>query len=177
MDMKKSAKVALSGVICALSVVIMLTAYFPYLTYAIPAISGALLTVIAIEIDKKWAFGAYIVSALLTLLLCEKEAASLYVCFFGYYTIVKGIIETRFRGIVEYLLKYLIFNLSIVIGYLLVVYVFGIPFEEAGMSGWIFAVGLLVAGNVVFYIYDRGLDRVIAAYIHFMHPKIRRMFK
>ncbi len=175
--MKKSAKVALSGVLCALSVVIMLTAYFPYLTYAIPAVSGALLTVIAIEIDKKWAFGAYLVSALLTILLCEKEAASLYVCFFGYYTIVKGIIEARFRGFLEYLFKFLIFNIAIVIGYLLVVYVFGIPFSESGAGGWLFAVGLLAVGNVVFFIYDRGLDRVIAAYIHLMHPKIKRMFK
>lgn len=177
MAMKISAKIALSGVICALVVVIMLTAYFPYFTYAIPAVSGAILTVIAIEIDKKWAFGAYLTSALLTLLLCEKEAASLYVCFFGYYTILKGAIEARFRGLLEYLLKHLIFNVAIGIGYLLVVYVFDIPFEEAGMSGWLFAAGLLAVGNVVFHIYDRGLDRVIAAYIYRMHPKIKRLFK
>ena len=175
--MKRSAKVALSGVLCALAVVVMLVAYFPYVTYAAPAVAGALLTVIAIEIDKKWAFGAYLASALLVLLTCEKEAASLYLCFFGYYTILKGVIESRFRGFIEYLLKHLVFNLAIVIGYLLVVYVFGIPFSETGEEGWIFAAGLLLAGNVVFHIYDRGLNRVIAAYIHIIHPKINRMFK
>ncbi len=175
--MKQSAKVALSGVLCAVSVVIMLVAYFPYVTYAVPALAGAVLTVIAIEVDKKWAFGAYIASAVISLLLCEKEAASLYVCFFGYYTILKGVIEARFYGFKEYLLKHLIFNIAIVLGYLLVVYVFGIPFFQTGEGGWLFAVGLLVAGNVVFHIYDRGLNRLIAAYIHSLHPKIKRMFK
>lgn len=175
--MKKSAKVALSGVLTAVAVVIMLMAYFPYLTYAVPALAGAVLTVIAIEVDKKWAFGAYIASSLIAILLCEKEAASLYLCFFGYYTILKGAIESKFSGVGEYLLKHLIFNIAIVLGYLLVVYVFGIPFTESGEGGLIFALGLLLAGNVVFHIYDRGLDRVIGTYIHSLHPKIMRMFK
>lgn len=175
--MKQSAKLALSSVLSAVSVVIMLMAYFPYVTYAIPAIAGAVLTVVAIEVDKKWAFAAYIISALISLFLCEKEAASLYVCFFGYYSILKGAIESRFRGFKEYLIKHIVFNIAIILGYILVVNVFGIPFSETGEGGWIFAVGLLAVGNIVFQIYDRGLNRVIAAYIYRMHPKIKRMFK
>ncbi len=175
--MKRSAKVALSGVLGAVAVVIMLVAYFPYVTYAAPALAGAVLTVIAIEIDKKWAVGAYITSSLIALLICEKEATSLYVCFFGYYTILKGVIESRFFGFLEYLIKHLVFNVAVVLGYFIVSHVFGIPFFESGEGGLVFIFGLLIAGNVVFYIYDRGLTRVIAAYIHSLHPKIRRMFK
>lgn len=175
--MKQSAKLALSGVLSAVAVVIMLMAYFPYVTYAIPAIAGAVLIIIAIEVNKKWAIVSYIVSALISLLLCEKEAASLYVCFFGFYGILKGAIESRFSGFKEYLIKHLVFNVAIIFGYILVVNVFGIPFSSTGEGGVIFALGLLALGNVVFQIYDRGLNRIIAMYIYRLHPKIKGMLK
>ena len=57
---KKSSKTAVGGVITALSIVLMfLTSVIPTLTYALPAAAGFLITLIVIEIDKKWALGVY----------------------------------------------------------------------------------------------------------------------
>lgn len=175
--MKQSAKVALSGMLSAMAVVIMLMAYFPYITYAIPAIAGGILAVIAVEIDRKWALGAYVATSIITLLICEKEAACLFVGFFGYYTIFKGYVEQHFRGVLEYIIKFAVFNAAIVVSYLAVVFVFGMSLAELGIAGLGFAAGLLAAGNVVFIIYDFGLNRVIGYYIYALHPKIRKMFK
>ncbi len=175
--MKQSAKVAFCGCLSAAAVVIMLVAYFPYVTYAVPAVAGIALAIITIETNRKWAIASYITISIISLLICEKEAACLFVGFFGFYTILKGVIEQRLLGMVEYIIKHLIFSASVIISYLVIVFVFGIPFFDGGDGGTIFASGLLVAGNVVFHIYDRGLTRLIGAYIGTFHPKIQRMFK
>ena len=175
--MKKSQKTALCGVFTALAVVIMLTSYFPYVTYATPALGGIVFAAITIETDRKWAFGSYIACSVLVMLMCEKEAATLFVGFFGYYCILKGVIEQYFRGILEHILKHLVFSVSMIIGYAVIVFVFGIPFDESGQFGYWFYLAMLVAGNIVFAIYDAGLTRVIGAYIYKFHPKISRIFK
>ena len=77
----------------ALAVVLMLAAYFPYLTYAIPAFAGLCIMVVLLETGAKWAISAYITSAVLTLLFCEPEAMLMYVFLFGYYPILKAFIE------------------------------------------------------------------------------------
>ena len=87
---KNSTKTAIGGIIAALSIVLMLlTSAIPTLTYAIPAIAGLLLVIIVIEVNKKWAFGVYFVVGVLSMLLvADKEAAVMYVMFFGYYPII-----------------------------------------------------------------------------------------
>ena len=176
--MKQSAKVALSGMLIAVAVVIMIIAWFPYVTYAIPAVSGGVLALIAIEINRKWAFCAYIATSIIIFLIhCEQEAACLFVCFFGYYTILKGYIEQHLRGVLEYIAKFAVFNVAMVAAYLVIVYVIGINPEELGIESTIFAAALLVAGNFVFAVYDVGLNRVIGYYIYALHPRIKRIFK
>ena len=175
--MKKSGKIALCGVFGALAVVIMLTAYFPYATYAIPAVAGILFAIINIEAGAKWAFGAYISSAIITLILCEKESAMLYAFFFGYYPILKGIIEGKTTGVLEKVIKHLIFSLTMVAAYVIIVNVLLIPLDETGEFGKWFSVIFLILGNVVFYIYDIGLTRVITLYINKYHTKIQKLFK
>ena len=84
--MRNSAKTAMGGMIAALSLTIMLlTAVIPYLQYALPAMSGALLVLMVIEINKKWALCTYTaVSILSFLILPNKEAAMVYFAFFGF---------------------------------------------------------------------------------------------
>ena len=175
--MKKSGKIALCGIFGALAVVIMLTAYFPYATYAIPAVAGMLFAVINIEAGAKWAFGAYASAAIITLIFCEKESAMIFVFFFGYYPILKGIIEGKNFGVLEKVIKHIIFSLTMVAAYVIIVNVFGIPLDETGEFGKWFSLVFLLLGNVVFYIYDIGLTRVIMLYINRYHTKISKLFK
>ena len=108
--MKQSKKVALCGVMTALSVVIMLAAYFPYLTFALPALAGAVFCVVMIEIGTKWAFGGFVTAAILSVLFCEKESSMMFTCFFGFYPILKSYYEKIRSRAVEYIVKFATFT-------------------------------------------------------------------
>ncbi len=178
--MKNSAKTALGGMIAALSLVTMLlTAVIPYLTYALPAFSGALLVLMVIEINKKWAVCTFAaVSVLSFLILPDKEAAMMYFAFFGCYPIIKPIIEEKFSSkIIRLSLKALFFNAAAVSAYLIIIYVFGIPIEETEEFGkWAIPM-LLVMGNVMFVLYDLCITRLVTLYLLKWQKKFRRLFK
>ena len=174
--MKNSKKTAFCGLIVALSVVSMLLAYFPYFTYAIPAFAGALMFLICIEVGRTWALGSYIASSIIVLFLCEKEAATLFAGFFGFYPIIKGILEQYTKTTLSWFLKVLIFNIAATISYLVITFLFGIPFFDGSFSPRIYLGVILLLGNVVFCLYDIGLTRVISAYIARLHPRISKMF-
>ena len=89
----------------ALAVVFMLLSYFPYLTYAIPAVAGLFIMATVIEINLKWAFLSYLTSAVLVFLFAEFESRLLYIFFLGYYPILKAIIEKIKKPVIEWILK------------------------------------------------------------------------
>lgn len=175
----KSARTAVGGIVSALSIVLMfLTSVIPSLTYALPAAAGILLTVIVIEIDKKWAFGVYAaVSLLSVLLIADKEAALMYIMFFGYYPILKGVFEGKLNPIVSWILKFAVFNIGVVLATIISVYVFNIPFDEMEKYGIKAAIGLLAAGNVVFLIYDFAMTNLIKLYLLKWRKSFRKIFR
>ena len=178
--MKNSAKTALGGMISALSLTIMLlTAVIPYLTYALPAISGALLVLMVIEINKKWAFCAYAAISILSfLILPDKEAAMMYVAFFGYYPILKPLLESKIsNNKLCWIVKAIIFNISVVLAYLVIVKVFGIPLEEMEEYGKWSVVVLLIMGNVMFVLYDICITRLVTLYLKKWQKRFRKLFK
>ena len=73
--MKQSSRCAIGGIVASLSLVLMISvAVIPFLTYALPALAGALIMFIVVEINRKWAFGVYSAVAILGMILCaEKE--------------------------------------------------------------------------------------------------------
>lgn len=179
-DFSSTSKTALGGIIAALSVVTMfMTAVIPTLTYALPAVAGVLLVVMVVDIGKKWAFGVYAaVSALSLLILPDKEAAVMYVFFFGHYPIVKAILEgTRLHGVVLWLIKLLVFNACVVAAYLVILYVFQLPFDELEEYGKWAVAGLLGLGNVVFVIYDVAVSRLVALYLLKWRKHLRKLLK
>lgn len=176
---RNSSKTALGGIVAALSVVMMfLTTVIPMLTYALPAAAGILLVVMVIDVDKKWAFGVYAAVSILSLLILpDKEAAVMYVFFFGHYPIVKAILEGKCKGVLLWLLKFVIFNVSVVAGYLVILYVFQLPFDEMEEHGQWAVWGLLGLGNVVFVVYDIALSRLTTLYILKWRKAFRKFFK
>ena len=175
----KSFKVALGGVVTALSVALMLlTGIIPTLTYAMPALCGFLLTVLCIEIGKKFSIAVYIAISIISMLfVADKEAAVMYVMFFGYYPIVKGIIEKKCNKTVEWILKMLLFNITIIVASVIAVKVFMIPIDETGTFGKFAIPLLLILGNIVFIIYDIAMTRIITVYIYRWRKYIKRLFK
>ena len=171
--MKKSGKIALCGMIGALSSIVMFFSIFPYLTYTMPALAGCFLVFIVIEMGTKWAFSVYAIVSAISLIMPEKEAAIFFILLFGYYPILKPLIEKLNAKFVKWLIKLIIFNVSAVISFYIVTFIFGIEFSEMGEFGRYTPLILLVAGNFAFILYDIVIDRLIKLYI----INIRRRLK
>ena len=175
--MKNTAKLTLSAICAALATVIMLTGYFPYLTYAIPAVAGLAVMVVCIEIGIKYAVGTYIASAFLVLLTAEPETKILYVLLFGFYPIVKALVEKIGKPPIEWLIKFAVFNICIMTYYKLSVSILGISFDDFGAVGEWGTYVFWAAANVVFVLYDIAVSRIAMFYISRLHPKISKIFK
>ena len=110
--MSKSKQVAAGGIASSLCLLLMfLTGIFPFATYALPAMAGSLLVVVVLELNRATAVMVYISVSLLSLFIApDKEAALIFIFFFGYYPILKGLIEQiRIRPL-ELAIKYALFN-------------------------------------------------------------------
>ena len=154
--MSKSGKIALGGLLTALGVVLMfLTGLIPIGTYALPAIAGVLLIVAVIEIGAKWAWMIYAAVAVLSLLFAaDKEAALLFVLFFGYYPVLKSFLERISNKVLSWISKFAVFNVAVVACFFLAVNFLQLPEDSFTVFGiylpWVF----LILGNAVFLIYD-----------------------
>lgn len=174
---KKTAFIALCGVVSALICSVMAAAYFPFLTYAIPAVAGALIIIPLVEAGKGYALCTYVVTSILVMLFAENEAKLMYICLFGYYPVLKAVFETIKIRAVEYILKFLVFNLAVTTVYLLFASVFMIDVEGFGDFGKYSVIILYAVGNVAFILYDICLARLCGLYFYRLHPKIEKIMK
>ena len=174
-----SMKVALGGVTAALSLIFMMLAgVTSTLVYAIPMFVGALLMVLVIELGSGFATAVYVaVSVLSLLILGNKEAAVMYVGFFGYYPIIKSFLEKYIKTLWCWVVKYIIFNVAMVVSYIAVTKIFLISFDDVESFGkWALLI-LLFAGNIVFAMYDVLLTRLVTIYFYKWQKYIKGMFK
>lgn len=161
----------------ALAVAFMLLSYFPYLTYAIPAIAGLFIMAVVIEINCKWAFLAYLSSAVLVFISAEPESRLLYVFFLGYYPILKALIEKWRKPAAEWIVKIILFNLAVLLVYSIFAKPMGIDFDDFGPLGKYGALIALGVGNVAFVLYDIAVSRMAMVYMMVVRPKIKRILK
>ena len=173
--MKKTTKITLCALCTALATAFMLTSYFPYLTYAIPAVAGLITMVPLIEIGAIWGVATYAVSAPLVLFFGEIEASLLYVFLFGYYPVLKAVVERINKVWIEWPIKLLCFNIAVLGAYFVSSSVFMISFNDLGDFGKYGTVVFLVLCNSVFVLYDIAISRVSVLYMARIHPKIKRL--
>ena len=177
--MSKSGKIALGGLLTALGVVLMfLTGLIPIGTYALPAIAGVLLIVAVIEIGAKWAWMIYAAVAVLSLLFAaDKEAALLFVLFFGYYPVLKSFLERISNKVLSWISKFAVFNVAVVACFFLAVNFLQLPEDSFTVFGiylpWVF----LILGNAVFLIYDIALAGLVATYVEKLHHRVTKTLK
>lgn len=175
--MKQVSKLTLSAMMASLATAFMLLSYFPYLTYAIPAMAGLFIMVLVIEIDVKWAFAGYLTSAVLTFLFAEPESKLMYIFLFGFYPIVKALIEKLRKPVIEWIIKLCVFLASVLSVYYVFAGLFGITLEDIDILGKYGIVILLASGAVVFVLYDIAVSRMAMMYMHILHTKIKKIFK
>lgn len=182
--MKTASKTAVCSMIAALCVALMLsTAIIPFLSYAVPMISGALIAIIVIECDKLWALFVYVtVSVLSILIVPDKSAGLAFILYFGYYPILKAFLESKKLGIVEYIIKYLNIIVVVLVSYFIMLKFFGIDTEgveflASHLGKWYSYVILAAFSCVFFYLYDTALTKAIIIYKNNFRKKFRRLFK
>lgn len=161
----------------ALAVVVMLTSYFPYLTYAIPAIASMFILIPTLELGIKWGGLTFVVSGIIVLLVGEMEAKLLFVIFLGYYPVIKETVERFLPKVVQYIIKFVVFNLALVAFYKLSITLIGVSAEEFNLGFeyglWIMA----ILANITFFVYDIALSRIITLYFLRFHDIFSKMLK
>lgn len=174
---KNTSRVALCGVLSALAAAVMMLSYLPSMTYAVPAVAGLVFVVVVMEAGYKWAFGAYAATSFLVLLFAEPEAKVMFIVFFGYYPIIKGLVERLRKPVIELIIKFAVFNAVMIGAYLLIIYVLQLPMDDLGDFGKYTTLILLGLGNVTFVVYDFAISRLITAYLYKLHPKLKKFFR
>lgn len=171
-----SYRVALGGIISAFCLSGMfLTGVFPLLYLVLPMLSGLLLLIVVEEVGPHWAWLTYAAVGLLSLFVTfDKEAALIFIMFFGCYpimTLYLNRIRPKWLGV---LVKLAFFNACMVLYFHITVYVFGLTelmesFAEWGKYGGTI---LLVVLNPFFLMYDRSLTGLITLYRQRLKPRI-----
>ena len=175
--MRKSTQVALGGLASSLCLVLMfMTGLFPFATYALPAMAGIILIIIVIENGPSTAWLVYTAVSLLSMFVVpDKEAALIFIAFFGYYPILKQSIEKhiKFKPL-QLVIKFIIFNTAIILMYTVLIRFIGATeaIMEMGAMGRAGEILLLVMGNITFAIYDFALTLLITVYFKVLRKKI-----
>ena len=159
----KIKRLTLTAMLAALCVILLyISAVLPTMRLAIVVIAGLLTAVAILETGMAAGVFLYAVSSILGLLVSPIRGNILvYILFFGYYPIVKGIMERVKLRPVEWVLKILLFNVALTAAVLM---------YWKGLLNGIQLPDLAIyltylAANAVFILYDIGFSRLIAWYL------------
>lgn len=164
--MKNTVKIAFCGIISAIVCAFMALSVIPNITFAIPAIAGLFLISVLAETGYLWALSVYFVSAVISFFTANKTSWVLFVCLFGYYPILKPVIERIKKPVAEWIAKILLFNFVAA-----VCYIAGLLVLNFKMHLWII-IALLIVGNIAFLLYDISVSKIAAAYYLSLHKRI-----
>ena len=167
--MNQTRKIALCGMMSALSVVIMaIGAVLGIGIYAAPMLAGLLLLPLGITLGRKEQLLVWISASLLCLMLIgDWEQNLMYLCLFGLYPILYPLFQKLPKGL-RLMAKLAFFNLVTVAAEALVLLVLVPEPLNAGMI-----LALLAVGNLTFLLYDR----LIPLYALILHKHLNRIFK
>lgn len=177
--MSHSLRLALCSMIAAMGTAIMfLTGLIPFGTYALPAFAGILLFPVVIEIGTKWAVGVFVAESVLSVFLApDKEALACFILFFGYYPILKAVLEHRLqKRWICMAVKLLVFNTAMLLEFWIAVAVLQTPLEAFFVFGVFIPFLLILAGNILFIIYDYALSLLVVSYCNRIHMSVRKWF-
>lgn len=164
----------IAAAIAALGVVTLtLGAVVQVLDLSVAVIASLFVVFAVIELGGKYPYLVYAVTALLAMLLLPvKSAPLIYLCFTGYYPIIKSKLEKRcVRAPLCWLLKILIFNAVLTAAVLVGTLVLHVPVPSVRYY-W-----LLPLLTPVFVLYDVALTRLITFYLVRLRDRFRFLKK
>lgn len=175
--MKKSRKMALTGMLCALAVVIMmLGGVIPLATFCCPALAGLMLIPVFVECGEKLSWCAYAAIAALSLILCPDKEAALLLAFIGYYPILRWRLDQLRSRLLRVVAKLGVFNLAVLAMYALSILVLQMDqilreYQEMGLA---LTVACLLIGNVTLLLYDRLIAIMTALYVNRLRGRLMK---
>ena len=175
-----SFNIAYCGIIVAFSVIIMFAALIPSMTYVLPAFSGMCIWTVSEQISRKWGLLSFAASAVLCFVLIPEIEADLYYAFlFGYYPIIKELVEKIRPKILAFLAKFIIFNVMVVIAFWILSHIMNLDVIIEGLESFGEAAIYVFwgAANVVFLIYDFALGQIFYAFRKWIKPKFNKKLK
>ena len=123
-------KAAYCGMAAALSVVLMmLSSVIPIFGYIGPMFASVLLIPLMKNFGKGAAMCTWLVTSLLILILGADKEAALFYIFFGYYPVLKTVLDRIPQGFLRRLSKFAHFLLSAILMDVLLVKILGITME------------------------------------------------
>ena len=114
---------------------------------------------------------------MLVFIFAEPESKLMYICLFGYYPIVKALIERINKPVIEWILKLAVFNVAAIMIYAVFAGMFGVLIDDFSTLGKYGAYIFLGFGNAVFVLYDITVSRLSGTYIYRIHPKVKKLLK
>lgn len=167
--MNQTRKIALCGMMSALSVVIMaIGAVLGIGIYAAPMLAGLLILPLGMMLGRREQLLVWIsVSLLCLMLISDWEQNLMYLCLFGPYPILYPLFQKLPKGL-RLMSKLAFFNLVTVVAEALVLLVLVPEPLSAGMI-----IALLALGNLTFLLYDR----LIPLFALILHKHLNRILK
>ncbi len=174
----RTKRVAFGGVFAALAASLMLLGGFlPLATFSAPIFASICILFLLLELGPKTALLAYGAVSLLSLfLVADKEIALLFVLVFGFYPVLQASLARIKAKPFRVLLKLLFFNLTTLVSYFLLLFLFADPvlLDEFSQNAPWFWAGILLLGNIVFFAYDMLLDKLKVVYFARLRPRLFR---
>ena len=84
--------------------------------------------------------------------------------------------ERHLKGVFKPVAKFALFNASVVLGYLVIIYIFAIPIEGLDEFGKYTVPILLGMGNVIFVMYEYILSNLFIIYDKRWHKHVAKIF-
>lgn len=169
----------MSGVLCGLAVVLMLSgSIIPFATFCAPALSGLLMIPIAMECGMRFGWISYLAVSILSILLVpDKEMAAIFLFILGYYPMLKAYLHRIKSKILRILAKAAVFNGAILAMYSILLFVFPVQalVQEFSSTAKPMLVALLLMGNLCFWIYDAALVNIVRVYTIKLRPRIKKI--
>lgn len=175
----ESQKIALCGMLGALSVVFLLIGSALQIgTYAAPMLAAFLIIPILEDYGPRYALTLYVtVSILAVLFVPETELALFYVLVMGYYPVLRVRLNCIKNTVMRWILKFAVFNTATVLVYLLLFALLGpAVLDELLADGTGMLAALLAAGNLSFWLCDRALAALTKYYHVILKPKLKKKF-
>lgn len=177
--MKNTVKITVCGVISALAVVLMLGTNIPIMLYTVPALTGILFLIPAVELSPKWSFLCFLITAVLSIILpTEREALIMFIGLLGYYPTVKLLIERLKSRILGTIIKFITFNVSVTGCFFVTSELLGINiFKNEKISMTVMVVAVYLVGNIAFAVFDFALTRILNMYFIKFRKNVRKALR